>query len=194
MTIPSGLDTNHNGVSDSLNQEIASRNGSASSLAEDVNVTVMLKAAPTTGDLLSFTSSGGVLTTSPWTDAVYGFGGHIPYGQVLSFAKNCPDVLLIEKEAVCNASLAYAATQVGARPYVWNTLGLQGDPNSAAAIIDTGIDATHPDFSPGYGNLNFSDKIIGWNNQVTSTTTPYDDNGHGTHVSGVSSWRWIFQC
>ena len=186
MTVPSGVDKDHNGVADSLDQEISSKNGLASSLSELVNVTVMFKAEPTTGDLLAFSSSGGVLTTSLWTAAIFGFGGHIPLGEVLSFAKSCPDLLLVEKEAVCNASLAYAATQVGARPYVWNALGLQGDPNSAAAIIDTGIDASHPDFSPGYGNLNFSDKIVGWNDQVTSTSTPYDDNGHGSHVSGLA--------
>jgi len=192
MTVPRGVDKDHNGVADSLDQEIALRAGVANSLAEFVNVTVMFKAVPTDSDLLSFTSSGGVLTTSPWTDAIFGFGGHIPYGEVYSFAKSCPDLLLVEKEAVCNASLAYAATQVGARPYVWSSLGLQGDPNSAAAIIDTGIDASHPDFSPGYGNLNFSDKIVGWNNQITSTTTPYDDNGHGSHVSGLAAGDGFF--
>ena len=192
MTMPASVDLDHNGVADSLDLEIASKKGLTSNLTQDVNVTVMLKASPTASDLLSFVSSGGVLTTSPWTDAIFGFGGHIPYGQVLSFAKNCPDLLLVEKEAVCNASLAYAATQVGARPYVWNTLELKGDPNSSTAIIDTGIDASHPDFSPGYGNLNFTDKIIGWNNQVTSTTTPYDDNGHGSHVSGLAAGDGFF--
>ncbi len=192
MVVPSDVDKDHNGVADSLDAEINARAGLTSSLAENVNVTVMLKAAPTTSDVLPFSSSEGILTTSLWTDAIFGFGGHIPYGKILGFAKSCPDLLLVEKEAVCNASLAYAATQVGARPYVWNSLGLQGDPNSAAAIIDTGIDASHPDFSPGYGNLNFSDKIVGWNNQVTSTTTPYDDNGHGSHVSGLAAGDGFF--
>ena len=192
MNIPTGLDKDHNGIADSLDQEINSRAGMANSLAEHVNVTVMLKDEPITSDLLAFASSDGVLSTSLWTYAIYGFGGHIPYGKILGFAKNCPDLLLIEKEAICNASLAYAATQVGARPYVWNNLGLQGDPNSAAAIIDTGIDPSHPDFSPGYGNLNFSKKIVGWNDQVTSATTPYDDNGHGSHVSGLAAGDGFF--
>jgi hypothetical protein len=50
MVVPAGVDKDHNGVADSLDQEIGSRAGLASSLAEDVNVTVMLKAAPTTSD------------------------------------------------------------------------------------------------------------------------------------------------
>ena len=45
------------------------------------------------------------------------------------------------------------------------------------AVIDTGIDAAHSDLNGG--------KVIGWNDFVNSRTTPYDDHGHGTHVSGI---------
>lgn len=101
-------------------------------------------------------------------------------------------MLLVEKEAICNSSLAYAATQVGARTYVWDTLGLQGDPNSTIAILDTGIDGSHPDFAPGYGDQNFAKKIVGWNDQVTSTTSPVDDNGHGSYTSGLAAGDGFF--
>jgi len=191
IRVPADVDKNHNGVEDGLDQEIADRlsNGTAQ---EYVNVTVMLKTEPTVHDVDVFVSSGGYLTTSPWTYAVYGFGGRIPYDDIDVFAKQCPNVLLVEKEAVCNASVAYAAEQVGARPYVWSTLGLKGDPNSSIAIIDTGIDASHPDFLPGFGDQNFSEKIVGWNNQVTSATAPFDDNGHGSHVSGLAAGDGFF--
>lgn len=44
------------------------------------------------------------------------------------------------------------------------------------AVIDTGIDYTHPDISANYkGGYNF----------VTNIPNPMDDNGHGTHVSGT---------
>ena len=191
MHIPSDVDKNHNGIEDSLDQEIADRlsNGTAQ---EYVNVTVMLKTEPTAHDATVFVSSGGYLTTSSWTYALYGFGGRIPYDGIGVFAKQCPDVLLVEKEAISHSSLAYAARQVGARTYVWSTLGLQGDPNSSVAIIDTGIDASHPDFSPGFGNQNFSEKIVGWNNQISAATTPFDDNGHGSHVSGLAAGDGFF--
>jgi thermitase len=46
------------------------------------------------------------------------------------------------------------------------------------AIVDTGIDATHPDLAA---------KILpGWNFVANSPDTS-DDHGHGTHVSGITA-------
>jgi subtilisin family serine protease len=191
MRVPADVDKNHDGVEDGLDREIADRLGNGTA-QEYVNVTVMLNAEPTVHDADVFVSSGGYLTTSPWTYAIYGFGGRIPYDDIDVFARQCPDVLLVEKEAVCNASLAYTATQVGARPYVWNTLGLQGDSNSSIAILDTGIDGSQIDFLPGYGNQNFSDKIVGWNDQINGQTSPYDDEGHGSHCAGLAAGDGFF--
>lgn len=44
------------------------------------------------------------------------------------------------------------------------------------AVVDTGIDAAHPDF----GGV-----ALQWNDQVNGRAEPYDDAGHGTHVSGL---------
>ena len=46
-----------------------------------------------------------------------------------------------------------------------------------AAVLDTGIDRTHADLDGG--------KVIGWKDFVNGSTIPYDDHGHGTHVSGT---------
>lgn len=45
------------------------------------------------------------------------------------------------------------------------------------AIIDTGIDSSHVDLDGG--------KVIAWQDWVNNQPTPYDDHGHGTHVSGI---------
>jgi serine protease AprX len=45
------------------------------------------------------------------------------------------------------------------------------------AVIDTGIDYTHVDLDGG--------KVIAWKDFVNGKSTPYDDNGHGTHVAGI---------
>jgi len=45
------------------------------------------------------------------------------------------------------------------------------------AVIDTGIDASHVDLDGG--------KVIGWYDLINGQTTPYDDQGHGTHCSSI---------
>lgn len=44
------------------------------------------------------------------------------------------------------------------------------------AVIDTGIDGTHPDLA---------NKVVAFGDFVNKQQKPYDDNGHGTHVSGT---------
>lgn len=192
MSKPAWVDWDNNGIADGLDHEIAARvvNGTGH---EYVNIIVMLKSAPTAHDAAAFASSGGYVTAGPWTMALYGFGGTIPYDDIGNFINQCPDVLLIEKDAVVlHSQIAYAVEQVGARPYVWNTLGLHGDSNSSIAIVDTGIDASHPDFSSGFGDQNFSRKIVGWNDQIDQTTTPFDDDGHGSHCAGLAAGDGFF--
>jgi len=80
-------------------------------------------------------------------------------------------------------------------PDVWDsTLG----ENVLVAVIDTGIDANHPDLSNNVwqnnaeipnnniddDNNGFIDDVKGWN-FVDNSATPTDIHGHGTHVSGT---------
>ena len=44
------------------------------------------------------------------------------------------------------------------------------------AVIDTGVDFTHPDLAANY---------VGGYNAIVSTASPMDDQGHGTHVAGT---------
>lgn len=43
-------------------------------------------------------------------------------------------------------------------------------------VLDTGVDASHPDLKG---------KIVAWKDVVGNKNEPYDDHGHGTHVSGT---------
>ena len=57
-----------------------------------------------------------------------------------------------------------------------------GNTGVKVAVIDTGVDATHPDLAANIDTAN------GWN-FITNTNNPADDNGHGTHVSGTIAAR-----
>jgi subtilisin family serine protease len=191
MHVPEGVDDNHNRVDDRLDLEIAQRVLNHTD-AGRVNVIVMLDGDTAVAAAATFLASGGSVTTSLWKYALYGFGGRISFGRIVAFVNSRSDVLLVEKEAECNASLAYAAQQVGVRSYVWNSLGLRGDPASSIAVFDTGIDGSHVDFAPGYGAGDFSKKIVGWNDQVNGSVTPFDDDGHGSHCSGLAAGDGFF--
>ena len=43
-------------------------------------------------------------------------------------------------------------------------------------MIDTGVDASHPDLAG---------KVVAWRDFVHRRPNPYDDEGHGTHVTGT---------
>ncbi len=71
----------------------------------------------------------------------------------------------------------------------WNVT--KGSRNVVVAVVDTGIDYTHPDLlanlwiNPGgKGNAACASGTFGFN-AITRTCDPRDDNGHGTHVAGT---------
>jgi len=73
-------------------------------------------------------------------------------------------------------------------PQAWahlQGLGLEpgGDRDVVVAVIDTGVDLTHPDL---VANLwtNPADQSHG-KDVITGSSVPSDDHGHGTHVAGI---------
>jgi subtilisin family serine protease len=70
----------------------------------------------------------------------------------------------------------------------WNHT--QGSKNVIVAVIDTGIDANHPDLkpnlwkAPGSASRATSGNVYGWD-FVTHGPNPSDFHGHGTHIAGI---------
>lgn len=83
-------------------------------------------------------------------------------------------IKFIQEDYKVQVSDATSVSQIGADT-VWNSLGYDGT-GIVVAVVDTGIDANHPDLQG---------KVIGWYDAVNGKTTPYDDQGHGTHVAGI---------
>lgn len=61
-----------------------------------------------------------------------------------------------------------------------------GSRNILVAVIDTGVDATHPSLKANiwHDPTTSTKGIYGWN-FVTNEPNPSDDHGHGTHVAGI---------
>jgi subtilase family serine protease len=146
-----------------------------------------------TGDYdlsLSLYKELGGKVKSTYKSAINGFAGRMNYNALNEFCsllKHNNIIFLVEEDKIYESQLYYAGRNMNLRPYVWNALSYDGDNYSSIAIIDTGIDDSHNFFTPGYSAGDPAYKIIGWRDEINNFTTPYDDNGHGSHCSGIAS-------
>ncbi len=60
----------------------------------------------------------------------------------------------------------------------------QGSKNVVVAVIDTGIDANHPDLKANLWKAPLKSGTYGWD-FVTRQANPSDSHGHGTHIAGI---------
>jgi subtilisin family serine protease len=93
-------------------------------------------------------------------------------------AIECPEEIVsslknVEEDKIYHIMDLEADQQINADD-VWS-LGYNGS-GITVAVLDTGIDTNHPELS---------DSIAGGKSFVTYTSSFEDDNGHGTHVSGI---------
>ena len=104
--------------------------------------------------------------------AINGVAISMPGGSAESL-KALEDVKYVEKDIPFNVSLDTATGIMGV-PQVWD-LGYTGK-GVKVALIDTGIDAGHPDLKG---------RVVEWKDFVNGRSAPYDDYGHGTHCAGI---------
>jgi subtilisin family serine protease len=102
-------------------------------------------------------------------------------GDVVEQLRALPYVKRVVNDRSVHALAEGASITVVNAPKVWSTLGSRGK-GVTVAIIDTGIDYTHPALGGGFGP---GFKVIGGWDFVNNDADPFDDNGHGTHVSGI---------
>ena len=102
--------------------------------------------------------------------------------ETLEKVRVLPDVARVWRDRKAHTTLAQSVPLIQA-DRVWNELGASGL-GITVAIVDTGIDYTHPDLG---GCLGPSCKVIGGYDFVNDDADPMDDFGHGTHVAGIVS-------
>ncbi len=84
--------------------------------------------------------------------------------------------------------VAWGLAEINA-PDVWDTYGVRGE-GARVAVLDTGIDADHDDLNLHTDDASDPTFPGGWiefdpQGDPIDGSQPYDDNGHGTHVSGT---------
>jgi subtilisin family serine protease len=102
----------------------------------------------------------------------------IPAGE-LGTVRTLPGVKAVYPDLPMKATADANIGLIGA-PDVWKREDRAGHHVTGSgvtvAIIDTGIDATHPDLAG---------KVVGGHDFVNNDDDPADDNAHGTHVAGI---------
>ena len=95
-----------------------------------------------------------------------------------------PEVKKIWLDSIVHVSLSDSVPLIGA-PAVWET-GLHGD-GIKIAILDTGIDAAHPDLDDLDDDPGTNDPKVLIAVNFSSDATTDDLNGHGTHMGGTAA-------
>jgi len=100
--------------------------------------------------------------------------------ETLKKLKARPDVARVFRDGTAKANLTTSVPLIGA-PQLWSDYGANGQ-GIRVAVIDTGIDYTHPDLGGGFGP---GFKVMGGYDFINGDADPMDDYGHGTHVAGI---------
>ncbi|MFN3652252.1 MAG: S8 family peptidase [Armatimonadota bacterium] len=110
-------------------------------------------------------------------EVIDGFAATLPLSSLSTLLARA-DVLHISPDLPVRGAADYTAEAVGATA-VRQATGLSGA-GVGIAVLDTGV-APHPDL------VQPVNRLTGWVDLVNGRSTPYDDNGHGTHVAGIAA-------
>ena len=172
------FDKNNNKIHDHL-EEIVS-----TSFDSELLETIVTFDGPVTDLIIDQIESVGGEVISKWS-VIYGAGVRIKAKNV-NLLSEIADVNLVTENYRTSLKLTTSVPQINVRPYVWDTLGYEGDSDTVIAIMDSGIDDTHPDFS---GRIVYWKDFIGVDTAGTGDiyTTATDRNGHGTHCASIAA-------
>ncbi|NJN83258.1 MAG: S8 family serine peptidase, partial [Caldilineaceae bacterium] len=195
---PSAADVNFNQVHDLLDQAVK---GDGAAL---LPVIVMFDRAVTPADRALFVQHGGSILEE--FASIHAFLGQIPANKLLGYRAAAP-VAFIDASLSAQPELDVATRNSRAdRAWLGDTDGntnpisetlhaVEGDKQTAIAIVDSGLDDAHPSLSGfqdvrtlagGWGALNAATKIVGWYNWSGSASI-FDTDGHGSHVAGIAA-------
>ena len=113
-----------------------------------------------------------------------GMAVEVPANQVDDL-RRLPGVRAVHEVTTFRARTVDSVPLINA-PDLWRRTDSTGRPARGSgvtiAVIDTGVDYTHPSLGSGFGP---DHKVVGGYDFVNDDPDPMDDNGHGTHVAGI---------
>ena len=123
--------------------------------------------------------------TGSYSLAFHGFSARVDLQTLNLYASGPNPAAEVYPDLPVNATVTDNVQQIGA-DQVWAMTDSHGvsvrGTGIVVAVIDTGVDYTHPDLGGGFGP---SYKVIGGYDFYNHDNDPMDDNGHGTHVAGI---------
>ncbi|MEP6576141.1 MAG: S8 family serine peptidase [Nitrososphaerota archaeon] len=125
----------------------------------------------------------GALVRHVYEHVLRGFAISIPNDRVLNTILNNPRVDYVQPDLILKAFIQTIPTGIDRTDADLSSVRSgdgTGSMDGDIAILDTGIDLTHPD-------LNVFKQIT----LVSGTSTGNDDDGHGTHVAGIALRKTI---
>ena len=175
-------DSNKNKLFDNLEAKIAGKPDS-----EKFPVIIIFNKNIADNELLNISKSIGKFNIKHKYKIIPGIAATLTKGQINAWSK-LDIVKQIEYDEPVYATLDTATKWFGVTK-ARSDFGVTGDRDGNAssyskndiviAVIDTGIDGSHVDLAGG--------KVIEWQDFVNGKSTPYDDNGHGTHVASIAA-------
>jgi subtilisin len=157
-----------------------------------VDVVVVLDAPPSAraaAEAVATARDHGVATTYVYEHALAGFAGAVPEGRLRALQRD-PRVVSVERDlevSVVGQTVPTGVQRVfaDANPDV-PTTGSGFAVDAAVAVIDTGVDASHPDLNV-VSTIDCTVESSGppWARTVSCQAGGHDDHGHGTHVAGT---------
>ncbi|MFC7373108.1 S8 family peptidase [Fictibacillus iocasae] len=138
------------------------------------NAVIVLKQSSSINDISQLCKLQKCDKPKDWLPHIQMFTGSFCKQTLFSIADH-PDVLAISHDYEVRALLNIATPAVDATAVRVN-FGLTGA-GVTIAVVDTGV-FPHPDLTQP------TNRIINFKDFVNFRTTPYDDNGHGTHITG----------
>ncbi|HTE19104.1 MAG TPA: S8 family serine peptidase, partial [Armatimonadota bacterium] len=172
------------GIAPDLQQQIRNLQPQAAARAAKgpkVPVIVQFKTPGVNSRTLARALGGQVLRTQ---SLINGAALLLPLQSVGALSRR-PEVAWVSPDRKLNAQRDYDTESIGARD-VWSTYDFKGK-GIRVAVLDTGVVNGTAEWVPedANGNAAKRSRVVAFKDLVNGRNSPYDDNGHGTHVAGI---------